>query len=364
MPDQPYSNLQHPGRGGRRRCGFTLVELLVVIAIIGVLVALLLPAVQAAREAARRSQCTNNLKQFGTAIQTYAAARKTLPFGAAWHGMRFAPDCDDDRNCIGNEPKCCIVNRGTIHMFLLPYMEQQAIYAMYKFDRRTDEQLTPDGTPIGSRQVPVFVCPSDEHPTESVSAKNGAMTLPPEKLATYAMSNYAANRGNTAQFPGGSCGTCSLWSTWSASNSVNGIIAPYPDSTPDLLTQFGGPFTRLAYAVKLSEVSDGLSNTIFMGEVRPGCSKHASEGWAWSHSGNGLISTIVPINWDSCSQEAALRCGCWDNWVSELGFKSLHAGGALFVMGDASVQFLEESISPYVYNSLGGKSEGQPVSFQ
>jgi hypothetical protein len=158
-----------------------------------------------------------------------------------------------------------------------------------------------------------------------------------------------------------------LWSQWNKSptgDPVNGIVDKYPDSgsTPDVLTYFGGPFTRLAYQVKLSEVTDGLSNTIFMGEVRPACSRHIAEGWAWSHSGNGLISTIVPINWDSCSQERTLRCGCWDNWVSELGFKSVHVGGALFSMGDASVRFLEETISPYIYNSLGGKAEGQAVS--
>jgi hypothetical protein len=101
-----------------------------------------------------------------------------------------------------------------------------------------------------------------------------------------------------------------------------------------------------------------------MGEVRPACSKHVAEGWAWTHSGNGLFSTTIPINWDSCSQEPALRCGCWDNWVSELGFKSAHVGGSFFAMGDASVQFLSDAIAPAVYNALGGKADGQTASLQ
>jgi prepilin-type N-terminal cleavage/methylation domain-containing protein len=341
----------------KRRVGFTLVELLVVIAIIGVLVAMLLPAVQAARESARRSQCTNNLKQFGLAIQNHADVRKKLPAGAYWGDIRFPPDCDASLTCKG--PQCCKLGRGTIHMFLLPYLEQQALYAQFDFTRRTDEQVTPDGTPIGAQQVPVFVCPSDEHP-EAVANRGGA-TLPPEKLATYKMTNYQASRGPTKQLPGGAC-TCPTWSLYN--NAYPGLIEEYPDTGGDVtqLTTFGGPFTRLAYEVQLKQVSDGLSNTIFMGEVRPGCSKHAAEGWSWSHSGNGLVSTIVPINFDSCSTEFSARCGCWDNWVTELGFKSNHAGGAYFVMGDASVQFLSETIDLRAYNAIGGKADGVEAS--
>jgi hypothetical protein len=143
----------------------------------------------------------------------------------------------------------------------------------------------------------------------------------------------------------------------------------YPDSFVDCFPgigcykQFGGPFTRLSYHVKASQITDGLSNTIFMGEVRPGCSKHVAEGWGYSHSGNGLISTLMPINFDSCDRESpSRRCFFWDTWTTELGFKSAHPGGCLFVLGDASVQFLPDSIDPYVYNKLGGKSDGQAVS--
>ncbi len=346
--------------GGRP--GFTLVELLVVIAIIGVLVALLLPAVQAAREAARRSQCNNNMKQFGLAIQNYVDVRKELPAGAHWNDIRFPPECNDDPNCRG--PECCITRRGTIHMFLMPYMELQNLHSRFDFTRRTDEQLMPDGSPIGGQRVEVFVCPSDEHP-EGVT-KSGA-AIPEDRQTQYQMSNYGASRGPTKQLPGGSC-TCSNWSLWNNQFDLThpNLAAPYPDTGASAteLTNFAGPFTRLAYSVKLKEIVDGLSNTIFMGVVRPGCSKHAAEGWAWSHSGNGLLSTLVPINFDSCSTQVTARCGCWDTWSSETGFKSAHPGGAYFVMGDASVQFLSEAVDPFVYNVLGGKADGESGSLQ
>jgi prepilin-type N-terminal cleavage/methylation domain-containing protein len=344
-----------------RRNAFTLVELLVVIAIIGVLVAMLLPAVQAAREAARRSQCTNNLKQFGLAIQNYADARKKLPAGAHWGDIRFPPDdCDASDSCKG--PQCCISGRGTIHMFLMPYMELQTVYARYDFARRTDEQLLPDGTPIGATEVPVYVCPSDLHP-EPLTTKDGA-TLSGEKLALYKMTNYQASRGPTEQKKGGNC-PCFGWDLWNkAFPDLPHLILDYPDEGSDVsqLTTFGGPFTRLAYQVKLQEITDGLSNTIMMGEVRPACSKHVVEGWAWSHSGNGLVGTIIPINYDSCTAERVPPCNCWDTWITELGFKSAHSGGAQFVMGDASVQFLSETIDHRVYNALGGKADGEVAS--
>jgi hypothetical protein len=97
--------------------------------------------------------------------------------------------------------------------------------------------------------------------------------------------------------------------------------------------------------------------------VRVRCSSHAAEGWAWSHSGNGLISTVVPINFDSCSDIAALECGSWETWSSALGFKSAHPGGAHFVMGDGSVHFLPDSIDMLTYNRMGGKADGGAVDY-
>jgi prepilin-type N-terminal cleavage/methylation domain-containing protein/prepilin-type processing-associated H-X9-DG protein len=348
------------------RSAFTLVELLVVIAIIGILVALLLPAIQAAREAARRAQCVNNLKQFGIAIQNYHDTYKELPVGAFWGDAEGSANGCTNCDPTDTDAKCCKNMRGTLHMYLLPYMEEQALFD--RIDKRmvTDVQKLPDGQPIGSVLVPTFVCPSDEHPSEALPEPNvvalGILTA--DQMKTFKMSNYAASRGITKHLNGGT--SCPLTTQWNNQfdNPPPSLATVYPEVGGDT-TRWklsGGPFTRMGVHFKLAQILDGTSHTIFVGEVRPGCSAHAAEGWMTSHSGNGLISTLVPINFDSCIQQSGLGCSSWDTWSSALGFKSAHSGGANFCMGDGSVQFLPDSIDVRVYNALGGKAEGEPVS--
>lgn len=359
-----------------RRPGFTLVELLVVIAIIGILVALLLPAVQAAREAARRATCTNHLKQLGLAILVYHDRKKELPPGAKWGDYRDnAPSVlECDGNCTASNwgPHCCNRNMGTLHMFILPHIEEQNLYDQFNFAhpdpvKGTDEQLLPNGLPIGSTPVAVFVCPSDEQRPATTSRPGTSPSLSADQLASYKLSNYAASRGPTRHIDGGSgCALTNAWNTLFGPQPINGPSPPgdgvtwrYPDSPPPkFYRQFGGPFSRLSYPVKLKHITDGASKTIFMGEVRVGCSAHAAEGWAWSHSGNGLVNTIVPINFDSCLDSPGHDCQSWDNWSGALGFKSRHAGGAQFVFGDGSVHFLPDSIDMLTYNYLGGRADG------
>jgi prepilin-type processing-associated H-X9-DG protein len=291
-----------------------------------------------------------------------------LPPGARWNDYR--------ENCTvctppQKGPQCCYKNQGTIHMFLLPYVEEQALYDAFDFELPTDEQLLPNGQPIGSTSVVTFVCPSDEK-REATTVRPGqtAPTLSAALLSTYKMTNYQASRGPTRHIDGPvGCPLTDAWNQQFGAKPVNSPTPPtdeltwrYPDiGSSQFWRQFGGPFTRMAYPVKLKQISDGLTKTIYMGEVRVGCSAHAAEGWAWTHSGNGLISTVIPINYDSCSESTALGCGCWENWSSSLGFKSAHPGGAHFVMGDGSVQFLPDSIDMLTYNRLGGKSDGGSV---
>jgi len=369
--------------GKFRRSAFTLVELLVVIAIIGILVALLLPAIQAAREAARRATCTNNLKQLGLAIQLYHDQKKELPPGARWYDYRDG--CKDCKTVSEWGPECCRKRHGTIHMFLLPFLEEQPLYDAFNFEdpKGTDEQLLPNGLPIGSTAVATFVCPSDE-PMTATTVRPGqtAPELSDDLLSSYKMTNYQASRGPTRHIDGPvSCPLTDAWNqqfagiTGPGSKPINAPSPPTDEFTwtyseragpagdpTKYFREFGGPFTRSSFTVKISKITDGLSKTIYMGEVRVRCSAHAAEGWAWSHSGNGLISTVVPINFDSCSDNSALGCGSWETWSSALGFKSPHPGGGHFVMGDASVQFLPDSIDMLTYNRLGGKADGGTIS--
>ena len=304
---------------------FTLVELLVVIAIIGVLVALLLPAVQAAREAARRSSCINNLRQVCLATINYETAQGALPPGAIFNsdeGIRF---------------------RTGALAWILPYAEDENLHGLINFDEQTDQQRLPSGEFISSFLVPMYVCPSDD--AERIVIQG----VQPRAMTSYVGSNGSGARGNA---PG--CPCASEQTVW------NGFaLGPIPYLAD--VNDYSGVFTRFAVQTKLNEITDGLSNTIFYGEVRPECSNHVRRGWLHSNNGSGLASTVIPINYDSCQEvnaRASNRCNQPCTWNTELGFKSTHPGGANFAFGDGSVHFLSESIDHTNYQYLGDKSDG------
>ncbi len=173
-----------------RRHGFTLVELLVVIAIIGILIALLLPAVQAAREAARRMTCSNHLKQIGLALHNYHLSNKCFPAGAflTW-----------DLNTY----------RGSILIRLLPFFEEQSLYDMFDLEQGPVGQqlLTSSGDLIQSIEVATYQCPSDNHPQldrgralHNYSASNGPTTIPDNASCSC---SEVDNWNDYARFPGG-----------------------------------------------------------------------------------------------------------------------------------------------------------------
>ena len=124
-------------------------------------------------------------------------------------------------------------------------------------------------------------------------------------------------------------------------------------------------FSRFGHEIRLRRITDGLSKTIFFGEVRPDCSEHLSGGWVYTNNGNGLVSTVIPLNFDSCAERMSDVDGCLKNcnFNSELGYKGVHPGGVLFVFGDGSVHTLREGIDhASVYQALGDRADGVPVS--
>ena len=326
-----------------RPVGFTLVELLVVIAIIGSLVGLLLPAVQAAREAARRMQCSNNLKQIGLAILNYEDTYKRLPPGAVFYGGTVTT--------IGRFSGP-LNNRGSLLAFILPYIEQQALYAQFDFAMPLDDARFPAGINNGmfltGAKVPSYICPSDINEVLSP----GANQVQP--------SNYHPSVGPTADISNNSGCSCPLFSTFQTF-SQTGTNTDNP----------AGVFSRRGYnsIAKISHVTDGLSNTIFMGEVRADSSNHVRTGW--SRANKWGIFTQIPINFDSSEPDIATAtakgktaCNTRCTWNTEVGFKSRHTGGAQFCLGDGSVHFLSQNIDMINYQRLGGKADGLTATLE
>jgi prepilin-type N-terminal cleavage/methylation domain-containing protein/prepilin-type processing-associated H-X9-DG protein len=304
--------------------GMTLIEVLLVVAIIGTMVALVLPAIQAAREAARRNSCLNNLKQIGIGVISYESAHVEFPPGAVWD--RWRPEEERRRH-------------GSMLLHLLPYVEQQALYDAFDFTQPNIDTAVFPGTNrrIGAEVVDIYICPSDDH--------NGM-------FGGLAVHNYAASNGPTEVYDNPNC---------SCANPYDKSFELAPIDNEE---NFAGPFTRLGICTKPAQITDGLSKTIFVGEVRVNCSEHTQAGWAHTNNGNGYCTTLITINFDSCNAFAPDACNRPCTWNTDVGFKSRHPGGAQFLFGDGSVHFLSETIEHQLYQYLGAKADGQSVSVQ
>jgi prepilin-type N-terminal cleavage/methylation domain-containing protein/prepilin-type processing-associated H-X9-DG protein len=306
-----------------RRQGFTLVELLVVIAIIGILIALLLPAVQAAREAARRMQCSNHLKQIGLAMHNYHQAHRTLPYATGYDN----PDpATYGRFCEG----------GTWCAFLLPYLEQQPVYDLFNFKKLMGDSAN---SPAVTQIISTYICPSD--PKSSEPIVTGRLQQPHNPVTVLALW-YPVSIGPTVM---DACPYCSDTTpgptNYCCQGSNFGSNFPARNSV--------GMFGRHTSRIRFEDVTDGTSSTIMAGETLPG---HCM--WMGAYMPNFSVSgTGIPLNTMEDDQGAAT------NWYRCCGFKSRHPGGANFLMGDASVHFFAETIDYRLYNNLGTRAGGE-----
>ena len=127
-------------------------------------------------------------------------------------------------------------------------------------------------------------------------------------------------------------------------------------------SELSGVFSHCAYGASIAEITDGTSNTIAMGEIRPKCSWHAMDGWM--HINALWFATTCPINFPNCPDENGFvdgNCNAPNAWSCDMGFKSRHPGGAQFVLSDGSVHFLSESIDYETYQRLGDRRDGRPL---
>ncbi|MBV8231910.1 MAG: DUF1559 domain-containing protein [Planctomycetaceae bacterium] len=332
---------------GRRRRAFTLIELLVVIGIIAVLIGLLLPAVQAGREAAWRLQCVSNMKQLGLAIHNYHSIYDSIVPGRIWETL---PN--------GNFPTTFSGTPDTPwFVLLLPQLEQQALYDAFNFSLGTEgpSPATPyagffaNSTVMGTK-VGLFQCPSDSVRTFQMptSFAGGALSGP-----ILTKGNYAASWGNT--------------------NWQQAAIG-----TTNYLQSAFGHNGRLTFG----SVTDGLSTTVFMAELLQ-ADINDVRGLLWSAmpGGGSFMTRFTPnatqdylgaaVGGDQlnqtyfCMNDPGYNLPCVGGVGDNNGFsgaRSGHAGGINTLWGDGSVRFVKNSINAQIWIAINSIQAGEIVS--
>jgi prepilin-type N-terminal cleavage/methylation domain-containing protein/prepilin-type processing-associated H-X9-DG protein len=332
-----------PDRPSRPR-GFTLIELLVVIAIIAVLIGLLLPAVQAAREAARRAQCTNNLKQLALAMLNYESAQGTFPTG----GSR-------QYTLSGGAPSLVYGGGPSIFVALTLYMEQTNIFNSYNSQINI---YTATNTTTMAFGISTLWCPSDG------SIVGLSYSFPTSACATYDCSPMTTYYSSYA----GSMGTWTYWPAWNDAaflqklNAMNGLF--FTIGWPNWINPVNGhPNPGSVQPVRLANITDGASNTMAFGERAHGLYSRdvSSDGyvdfycynwWFSPNYGDTMFTAFYPINPWKKLQNTTTYGNQGDAYV--LAASSFHPGGANFAFTDGSVRFLKESISSWPYDPVKG----------
>jgi prepilin-type N-terminal cleavage/methylation domain-containing protein/prepilin-type processing-associated H-X9-DG protein len=352
----------------RRARGFTLIELLVVIAIIGVLIALLLPAVQSAREAARRAQCTNNLKQIGLAMHNYHSAHGTFPLGAT--------ATDNPVNTADGGRTCINWMGWSPHAMLLGYIEGQPLYDAINFNFDPISYPSyPFNSTLTNTRLAAFLCPSDGNAgriffnnyyasmgTTTNSSNNhdhnncrqgGRSTGMFYYSTSYGLQNIGDGSSNTIAFSEGLVGSGGdRPERYVTGANKDGLVGHYDANQAVDVT-----------LANLQACTDRFQTAL------PGQGLASNRGyyWAWGADAMTLFNTIVPPNstqhqWGQC-RFGCEPCGTYSSDHSNIvNATSGHPGGANFLLGDGSVRFLKSTIAMPTYWALGTRQGGEVIS--
>lgn len=321
---------------GRQRTAFTLIELLLVLAILGALIGLLLPGIAKVRESASRTACRNNLRQFGLAVYGYQDDHH----GRFPPGGRYNP-VDDSNNG----------DKGSWLVYLLPYMEEGEVF------NQIPDLCVPGRNSIGRATASGIIpfrlangrCPSDGAFPTSKGVCNYAASMGPQCVPGRCPRDFAP-------------GPYQRYCDQQQDRLGYGPSAFFGDSLDP--AQIRGVFGRWGCKIDRDSVTDGLSNTIMIGELLPAQRDFAAAYQNWALANGGYTcTTIIPIN--HMVDVNLLDCSDperrFDNWSVAWGFKSNHPAGANFVFADGSVHFLIEEIDMDVYQLLGCRNDQHTI---
>ncbi|MDO4584733.1 MAG: DUF1559 domain-containing protein [Planctomycetia bacterium] len=341
-----------------KRNGFTLVELLVVIAIIGMLVGLLLPAVQQAREAARQMQCNNHLRQMALAALNHESSSRKFPSGG-WHWRMTG---DADKGMGPNQP-------GPWAYSLLPFLEQSALY-----------QLSADGNPDdptngkeGARTVlltplSIFHCPSRRtpkvYPLDDGYTQSGDKIFNAHSVTETSRGDYAANHGSRSEL----CQTFSYEpSTYAAAQAMDADQSWNKNGNTTYLEN--GIIYRHS-SVTIGEIRDGTSNTYLLGEKYLPADKYEegknhgdNEGLMWGADNDNQRSCYCEIQNGTVKSQPCKPAQDRPGVTLDGSFGSPHAGSFGMALCDGSVQRIRYSLDPLIHHYLGNRADQQAVPF-